>query len=495
MTTIKLLVFVIIGGLVLPTLFSCEKEIKKIPVANDSVVVVVPKFDINSIKDSYDEISNPSNFLRWGSYNVHDPSIIKYKDTYYCYNTDVAFGHEIKPGIQIRYSKDLVQWFTYGWVFNGIPKKGEEYIRQNGNAPFNSLWAPYVIQHNNEIRLYYSLTCEDPRRSVIGLATASHPEGPFTEKGIVVSSANNATRQTNAIDPTVVNTPDGRQFFYYGSAWDGIYVLELDPITGLAKKAGDIGVRVANRGFTKGIYNGNIEGPEVIYNKELKEYYLFIAYDWIDTKYNVRVCRSKSPTGPFYDFNGIDANIDIDHEPMILAPYKFNNHVGWQGVSHCSVFQNPDDGQYYIAHQGRPGNQKFYMILHTRKLHWTEDGWPVVSPERYAWEPNITVNEQELLGSWERILFDYTIVPGYDKEQTDPDFQISKLLKINADKTIDSDKNSTWSYTAPWLTLKWSNGSIEKVFVQQGRDWENKKETLVFTGLNAVGKTVWGKKI
>ncbi len=86
-------------------------------------------------------------------------------------------------------------------------------------------------------------------------------------KTAVDASANNATRQTNAIDPTVVTAPDGRQFFYYGSAWDGIYVLELDPATGLAKKGGDIGTRIANRGFTDGRYNGNIEGPEVIYNK------------------------------------------------------------------------------------------------------------------------------------------------------------------------------------------------------------------------------------
>ncbi len=476
-------------------LFSCKKKTDElIPKKNDSTVVITPKFDINTIKDSYDEISNPTNFLKWGLYNVHDPSIIKHNDTYYCYNTDVAFGHEIKPGIQIRYSKDLVQWFTYGWVFSEIPKMGAEYIRQNGQTPFQSLWAPYVTKYNNEYRLYYSLTCADPRRSVIGMATATHPEGPWTEKGLVVTSANNSTRQTNSIDPTVVTSPDGKQYFYYGSAWEGIYVLELNPSTGLAINPGDIGKRIANRGFTNGKYNGNIEGPEVIYNKELKKYYLFIAYDWIDTKYNVRVCKSDSPTGPFVDFEGKDANLDIDHEPMILAPYQFDGHVGWQGVSHCAVFQNPTDGQYYISHQGRPGNQKFYMILHTRKIHWNDDGWPVISPERYAWEKTENVAESKLIGDWERILFNYKIVPGYDKEQTDPDFQKSVNLKLNADKSINAESGSTWTYSAPWLTLKWANGTTEKVHVQIGRDWENKKETIVFTGLNNIGKTVWGKK-
>ena len=179
---------------------------------------------------------------------------------------------------------------------------------------------------------------------------------------------------------------------------------------------------------------------------------------------------------------------------MILAPYQFNGHSGWQGVSHCSVFQNPDNGQYFMAHQGRPGNQSAYMILHVRKIQWTEDGWPVVSPERYAYEENKNVEETQLIGDWERIVFGYSVVPGYDKEQSSPDFQKSVDLKINANKTLNNDLASTWSYTAPWLTLKWSDGKTEKVNVQAGRDWENKKDSFVFTGLNNKGVSVWGKK-
>jgi hypothetical protein len=38
----------------------------------------------------------------------------------------------------------------------------------------------------------------------------------------------------------------------------------------LAASAGDKGKRIANRGFTGGKYNGNIEGAEVIYNPDLK---------------------------------------------------------------------------------------------------------------------------------------------------------------------------------------------------------------------------------
>jgi arabinan endo-1,5-alpha-L-arabinosidase len=461
---------------------------------NDTVVVPPPAaFDINSINDTYADVSPFANYLSWGSYNVHDPSIKKFGDYYYCYSTDAGYGIDVRLGLQIRKSKDLVQWQFVGWVFNSLPTKGSDYIKQQSGTPNNSLWAPYVMKVGSEYRLYYSLSSSTARLSVIGLATATNPEGPWTEKGTVVVSTNNAVRQTNAIDPTVVVTPAGEHWMYYGSAWDGIYALKLDPTTGLANSNGDIGVRVANRGYTSGKYNGNIEGAEIIYNPDQKKYYLFIAYDWLETKYNVRVGKGDNPQGPFYDFNGADINTDVDHGPMIVAPYQFNGHGGWQGTSHCTVFDD-GSGNYYIGHQGRPGINKYFMDLHVRKLFWTKDGWPVASPERYAWEDNSTVAKDSLAGTWEQIILGYRVVPGYSAEQTSPDFQVWQSLTIGANGTLNGDAASTWTYTAPWLEMHWSNGFTDKVFVQKGRDWENKTSTIIFSGLNNAGTAIWGKK-
>ncbi len=458
-----------------------------------TVVTPPPSFDINSIHDTYEDVASFDDYLKWGSYNVHDPSIKKFGDYYYCYSTDVAYGTEVRPGIQIRKSKDLVEWNFYGWVFSSLPAMGSAFITQEGGTPNNALWAPYVMKVGNEYRLYYSLSSATPRLSVIGLATASAPEGPWTEKGLVVTSTADNYTQTNAIDPTVIVTPSGDQYMYYGSAWDGIYILKLDASTGLVATAGDKGKRIANRGFTNGVYNGNIEGSEVIYNSTLKKYYLFIAYDWLQTKYNVRVCRADNPEGPYYDYNSVDANTNIDHGPMIIAPYQFTGHGGWQGTAHCTVFTGDND-QYYIAHQGRPAVNSYYMDLHVRKLFWTDDGWPVASPERYAWEDNSTVSKDSISGTWERIALNYTVMPGYGNEQVSPDMQVAQNITIDATGTLNGDASSTWSYGAPWLTLKWSNGTTEKVFVQNGRDWENEKSTIIFTGLDDKGTAVWGKK-
>lgn len=474
---------------------ACKKGSSSDNNNTDTTTQVTNTFDINTINDTYSDVAPIAFYPKWGPYNVHDPSIKKFGDYYYCYSTDVAYGATVQPGIQIRKSKDLVQWTFVGWVFNGVlPAMGANYITQTGGTPFQALWAPYIMKVGSEYRLYYSLSSAVARLSVIGLATASSPEGPWAEKGIVETSKNDASVQTNSIDPTVVVTPAGEHWMYYGSAWDGIYILKLDPTTGLAAVSGDKGKRIANRGYTGGVYNGNIEGAEIIYNPTLNKYYLFISYDWLQTKYNVRVGKSDSPQGPFYDYNGVDLNTNIDHGPMIVAPYQFMGHGGWQGTAHCGVFDD-GNGQYFMAHQGRPGVNSYFMDLHVRRIFWTSDGWPVVTPERYANVSQAAVAQSDLVGNWEQITLGYRVVPGYGNEQINPDFQVAVSLTLNTNGSINSDAASTWTYTAPWLQLKWSSGTTVKVYVTRERDWENKiASVIVFTGLDNTGTAVWAKK-
>lgn len=478
----------------LSTLAGCSKDasLEEIePVDTTGQENETVPFDINNVNDTYAALAPLSNSSKWGPYNVHDPSIIKAGDYFYCYSTDAAYGTAVPPGIQVRKSKDLIDWKFVGWALTSSPKQGTDFIRNNGGVPFNSFWAPYIMKAGNEFRLYYSLSSSTPRLSVIGLLTATSPEGPWTERGVVVGSLNDGTVQTNAIDPTVIADQSGQYFMYYGSAWDGIYILKLNPETGLAAVAGDKGKRIAQRGFTGDAINGNIEAPEIIYNAALQKYFLFIAYDWLETKYNVRVGRGDRPEGPFYDYNGIDMNLDADDKPMILAPYQFKNHGGWQGTSHVSVFQDGED--FFLAHQGRPGIDKYFMVLHVRKVFWTASGWPVVSPQRYAGVEQHPIPAEELQGTWEKVVLNYRIVPGYAAEQLNPDFQLATHLVLHSDGTLDNNAGG-WSYNAPWLTMSWNDGVTDEVLVERGRDWENRRAALLFTGLNNERTAVWGKK-
>jgi arabinan endo-1,5-alpha-L-arabinosidase len=459
-------------------------------------------FDIDDIADTYANVRTLSD--EWGPYNVHDPSIMKADDGYYyAYSTDVMWGGTPPVGIQVRRSADLVEWKYLGTAFNALPPQASAFITAHGGTPNQSLWAPYILKHGDEYRLYYSLASDVGRLSVIGLAVSSSPTGPWTERGIVVSSLADDTRQTNAIDPTVVTTPDGAQWFYYGSGWDGVYTLKLDPATGLAATSGDIGKRIAYRGFTQKSdgnwsVNGNLEGPEIIYNPTLKKYFLFQAYDWLSTMYNIRVGRADTPDGPFYDFNGVDLNVTVDHGPMIVAPYKFSDHAGWQGVAHNATFSD-GAGHWFIAHQGRPSVTPSYMILHVRALHWTADGWPVASPERYANVAQTPVTAAELVGKYDEIVLNRQlgeIVPGFAAEQTDPELNVAFTTTLDAAGTINGDVNNTWSYDGQWLELHWGTTFVDRLYVERGRDWEHYiPSTIVLTGMNAGGLAIWGKKL
>lgn len=486
---------IIFSSMTMALFSSCKKENAFENLDQSALAKIQTKaFDINDIKDTYLELSSFQYSSMWGPYNVHDPSIFKDGDWYYCYSTDVGYGIAVRPGIQIRKSRDLVNWQFVGWVFNGIPAMGDAYIKKNAATSNTGLWAPYVLKSGNEYRLYYSLASTGFRISCIGLATSTSPEGPWIEKGIVVSSVT-AGEGTNAIDPTVAVTPSGAQYLIYGSAWDGLFELRLNPSTGLSVAEGDKGVRIVRRGKTGGAYNGNLEGPEIVYNPATKMYYLFVSYDWLSTKYNVRVFRSASPTGPFLDWNGRSADLQEDHGPMILAPYRFMKHGGWAGVSHPSVFQ--DNGQFFIATQGRPGVDRAFMVLHVRQLFWTPDGWPIVSPERYANVPQTEITRADIMGNYEQIVLGYVTVPGYELEQTDPQYSEAAKTTLSADGRINGDANNTWSYTAPWLELRWAGGAfVDKLRVSRERDWENKiASTIVMTGFNGAGTAIWLKKM
>jgi arabinan endo-1,5-alpha-L-arabinosidase len=134
------------------------------------------------------------------------------------------------------------------------------------------------------------------------------------------------------------------------------------------------------------------------------------------------------------------------------------------------------------------------MVLHVRKIFWTDDGWPVVSPQRFAGTEQTSIGKSELEGVWEKIKLNYTITPGFANEQVSAAFQVAVTLTLDSNGTINGDSNNKWSYESPWLELNFNDTPHEKVFVERGRDWENKKACLIFTGLDAEGVAVWGKK-
>ena len=470
---------------------------KKRIVALASVVVIVLLFAVAGARSktavSYPDAPHETIILKtnpeiitdeskWTTNNTHDPEIIKENGVYYVYSTDYMAGGKPSPGIQIRKSSDLIQWKFAGRVFDEVPLEAAEWTM--GGSTF---WAPEVVKMNNRFYLYYSVSQVGSRNSYIGVAVSDSPEGPWKDLGAAVTSKEGDGHTGNAIDSSVVQAEDGSYWMSYGSYFGGIFLVELNPETGLLKHPGEEGKKIAQR---KNM-DYPIEAPSMFYNRKTDMYYLMTSYGWLEDTYNVRVARSENIEGPYVDVNGRNV-IDPSEESWntgtkIVGSYSFENDSGWLGTGHSAFLQ--DGEQDYILHNARAGEDKYWSHLHVRKVFWTKDGWPVASPERYAGEGELKAAQKDIAGTWE-----------YIRHERFDDAPVSSAdITLEKDGSLQSDTTSgRWSFDKnETLLLEWNlNGEIvqEKVILSAAWDWENWKGTLVFTGLDDSGTAVWGKK-
>lgn len=411
-------------------------------------------------------------------------------------------------------------------------------------------WAPVVRKVNNGLyRMYYSLVIDNyiktgkkntaenfdhswTERAFIGLMETSNPaSNQWEDKGMVVCSASDqpnteangwgrrgtgdwdAYFKFNAIDPTYTITPEGKHWLIYGSWHSGFAALEVNPSTGmpltpLAKpwtvegnSIDSFGKLVATRGNSTNRWQAS-EGPDVIYNPQTQKYYMFMAYGQLAVAYNTRVVRADRPEGPYVDMQGNSATAGKEMLPVVTAPYKFSNSNGWVGISHCGIF---DDGQgnWYYTSQGRfpvdiPGINASNAIMmgHVRSILWTEDGWPIVMPERYGAVPKVAIAKEELEGNWELIQMKPT-AQNSTNDGNATQYE-SKVITLGADGKVTSEawgNDQTWSFDAAKNMITIGNN---KIYIQREVDWEASPRiaTIVGGGYQDNGATTnWMKKI
>jgi arabinan endo-1,5-alpha-L-arabinosidase len=293
----------------------------------------------------------------------------------------------------------------------------------------------------------------------------------------------------NAIDPTIIENHETKQLWMvYGSFFGGIFAVELDRKTGLTLKEGDQGHLIAHRANYQ---VDNMEAPEVIYNPDTKKYYLFVSYGPLVTTYNVRVCVADKPEGPYKDYLGVDPRGEVNTFPVLTAPYRFENHGGWQGMAHCTCFDD-GNGNYYLASQGRLQSEPGMMDLCIRRMDFREDGWPMVSPERFAGDAQQKLSQSNIYGEYEVI----RIVDNYiEKELSDGQSNVLLEEEVNKSERVVLDGNNVSDFNDGVFTLTLKNTKISGVKSYIGHDWENQKQTVLFTGIDNQGFAVWGKKI
>ena len=501
--------------------------------------------DGQNLNDDYTNIADWSNRFKWNLANVHDPSVVLADDGYYyMYQTDASYGNahvgegQARGHFYCRRSKDLVNWEFMGPTMHGVPTwmkaKLNEIRKAMGlgtsttdfrNQNQFGYWAPCVRRISKDLyRMYYVVTLPGTingagtwsERCFIGLMETKNPADidSWVDKGYVVTNYSDlelnykvsATDYAhcyfkyNAIDPSLIINEKGEHWLVYGSWHSGFAAMQLDPSTGKPLHAlGNPWGKENEASYGKFIYTRQLgnrwqasEAPEVVYHDGY--YYLFIAYDELSVAYNTRVVRSKNIDGPYYDITGKDVtNHGGDAYPILTHPYKFGNHHGWVGISHCAVFNDGKGNWYYASQQRFPENYKgnansnALMLGGVRSIIWTSDGWPLVLPERYAGITQKAITETELLGDWQHINLAYH----YKKQDA------SVAMTLGSDHKVKSGwkAGKAWTFDASKNVLTIDN---ERFHLRRELDWEAnpRKETIVYVGLSKDGKTTyWGKKV
>ncbi|RYD48219.1 MAG: glycosyl hydrolase 43 family protein, partial [Sphingomonadales bacterium] len=242
-------------------------------------------------------------------------------------------------------SSDMVHW-----------RKGPALVRQwdigwieDDGASVHYLWAPDMVAANARYYFYYSVGPQNPTPSRIGVATCDTPAGPCQDSGKPLVTGGDGFE---AIDPAVfVDPASGTPYLYAGGSAGRklrTWVLKSDMVTI------DREVKVDTPpDFTEGAF------------MHVRNHVYYLSYSvgqWNRANYQVHYARSASPMGP-WQYAG----------PILQSQGKFT------GPGHHSFFQDPKDGQWYIAYhrwEGQKGDGPYSgeRRVAIQKIEYRADG-------------------------------------------------------------------------------------------------------------------------
>lgn len=422
-----------------------------------------------------------------------------------------------------------------------------------------NMWAPDIIYNKvmNKWCMYLSINGPTWNSSII-LLTSDRIDGTYVYQGPVVvtgfinnTNANISYQKTDmqlalgslsslperynrgnswgsfwphAIDPCVFYDEVGVLWMAYGSWSGGIWMLKLNPETGLRDYDAVYGSDYASKAqsvtcdpyFGKKVAGGWYVSGEGSYIEHIGDYYyLFVTYGGLESDggYEMRVFRSKNPDGPYVDTKGTSAiftryalnyglNSDTRGEKLLgsYGEWGFTTvgNAGETAQGHNSVI-DAADGNTYLVYHTRFHNLGEGHQVRVHQLFLNEDKWLVAAPFEYNGEKfgNDSIasrkhfEDSEILGTYQLMIHKYGI-DHKNKAQVTP-----VKVVLNADGTISGDYSGKWSTVdnTSYITLTVNGSTYKGVVVEQQLEPTTIKAVAI-TGVCAnSGLNVWAYKM
>ncbi|MCH5212183.1 MAG: family 43 glycosylhydrolase [Oscillospiraceae bacterium] len=497
---------------------------------------------------------------------AHDPSIVKFPgdDTYYVYSS-----HHL-----IFTSEDLINWKKYDFTninAKDITPKTYSFISKNySNTTMNgTYWAPDVIYREGDDHpywMYISVSCGlGGRNSAISLMKSDSPlfwadkNADIVDAGIVFATKETSSYKTNAIDANIyVDSNNGKEYFIWGSFWGGIQAAPLteDGFVEGINYTSDATILSSCQNFGTSIFTqkDGVAGPEGAWMVEHGDYrYLFTSYGWLGSNYNTRLARAPLST-PFstnmgtqlVDANNVvmgtqqsagsitsaptgykvigsyrlgDGSMNVVNDTHnYYVPYSSGDAITYYGPGHNSAI-NVGNNSFYVSHT-RINHPEGAATLQIRKMLYTSDGWPVVSPVTYAGEVAQALPIEMLYGTYDLASVGRTKMIGSKVGETGNGLVdvnrnydlpvLSSKVTLNADGSMTDAEGGalgTWTFDGDYtITLKFTvngdesldefykSGDTMTMYALYGYDKDISSPVIALTGVDQKHVTQFAKK-
>ena len=288
--------------------------------------------------------------------SIPDPTIIRAEDGLF-----YLYGTEDTRNIPIYRSKNLIDWLYVGTAFSESTRPACV-APGSGAGPGESagMWAPDINYIDGQYVLYYSIgVWDDIEKCGVGVATSDTPEGPFTDRGVVLMSQE--MNVSCSIDQFFIRD-NGKNYLIWGS-YHGIYMIQLT----------EDGLRVMP-GAQKTQLVGGLTEASYVYKRD-GYYYLFgstgTCCEGAKSTYHIVYGRSTNLAGPYVNKSG---GRMLDNQCELLI--EGNDFVA--GPGHNAEFIEDDNGDTWIPYHGfLRANADLGRVVLLDKVMW-KDGWPYV---------------------------------------------------------------------------------------------------------------------
>ncbi|MBQ8520882.1 MAG: family 43 glycosylhydrolase, partial [Bacteroides sp.] len=373
-----------------------------------------------------------------------DPSIVRYKDTYYMVHSSFIYT----PGLVVYKSANLIDWTPCSVA---LP----EYA--------GDIWAPDICVHNDRFYIYFPTRDERGKTNMV--TWTDDPEGEWSKP---------VNLNVGGIDPEHVAGPDGERYLLL-SAGD-LHPLSADgcSITGkpeIIYKGWEIPEEWDIESFS-------LEGLNI---KKIGDYYYLLAAEGgtagPPTGHMVVQARAKSIHGPWEN---------APQNPLLRTE---SPQEKWWSQGHGSIVDTPDGKLYLLFHAYEKGYLTLGRQTLMREVEMGDDGWlhlkegnislpqPAIVNERgikdYIWQPT-----QERLADRFTITDDAITIKGKGKgpqegsplllRAGDHSYEIEACIELNNEKAsaglvVYYDKNMHFGLGfKPDQLLRYRRGGVSR---------------------------------